>query len=177
MNLKRNTYILIHENTLVNVIGKMAAIWSRPRYVKISCESSCRFSGRLTYPNLTTKRSLINSSFQSSKVAYVSQTVECSYKTIPRFIRSLDVSIVSSNLRTRFQLILSENHTFSFKKIHLKMSSAKWRQFCFGLNVLKKQFLWHSPFIGMVVFLFQTCSTNFCFDVSVINNICYIRVG
>ena len=26
--------------------------------------------------------------------------------------------------------------TFSFKKMHLNMSSAKWRQFCLGLNVL-----------------------------------------
>ena len=26
--------------------------------------------------------------------------------------------------------------TFSFKKMHLKMSSAKWRPFCLGLNVL-----------------------------------------
>ena len=26
--------------------------------------------------------------------------------------------------------------TFSFKKMHLKMSSAKWRLFCLGLNVL-----------------------------------------
>ena len=30
---------------------------------------------------------------------------------------------------------LSEIHTFSFKKIHLKMSSGKWRPFCVGLNV------------------------------------------
>ena len=27
-------------------------------------------------------------------------------------------------------------HTFSFKKIHLKMLSGKWRPFCLGLNVL-----------------------------------------
>ena len=33
-------------------------------------------------------------------------------------------------------LILIEIHTFCFKKIHLKMSSAKWRPFCLGLNVL-----------------------------------------
>ena len=32
---------------------------------------------------------------------------------------------------------LSEIHTFSFKKMHLQMSPAKWRQFCVGLNVLK----------------------------------------
>ena len=32
--------------------------------------------------------------------------------------------------------ILSEIHTFAFKKMHLQMSSAKWWQFCFGPNVL-----------------------------------------
>ena len=32
--------------------------------------------------------------------------------------------------------ILSEIHSFSFKKMHLKMSSGKWRPLCFGLNVL-----------------------------------------
>ena len=37
---------------------------------------------------------------------------------------------------TNFGEILSEIHTFSFKKIHLQMSSAKWRPFCLGLNEL-----------------------------------------
>ena len=40
-------------------------------------------------------------------------------------------------LGTNFNEILIEIHTFSFKKIHLKMSSAKWRSFCLGLNVLR----------------------------------------
>ena len=39
-------------------------------------------------------------------------------------------------LGTKFSKILSATHTFSFKKIHLKMSSGKWRPFCLGLNVL-----------------------------------------
>ena len=39
-------------------------------------------------------------------------------------------------LGTNFSEILSEIHTFSFKKMHLKMSSGKWRPFCLGLNVL-----------------------------------------
>ena len=33
-------------------------------------------------------------------------------------------------LRTNYRQILIEIHAFSFKKIHLKMSSAKWRQCC-----------------------------------------------
>ena len=41
--------------------------------------------------------------------------------------------------RTYFIEILIEIHTFSFKKIRLKMSSGKWRQSCLRLNVLNKQ--------------------------------------
>ena len=39
-------------------------------------------------------------------------------------------------LGTNFSEILFESHTFSFKKMQLKMSSGKWRPFCLGLNVL-----------------------------------------
>ena len=39
-------------------------------------------------------------------------------------------------LGTNFSEILIEILTFSFKKMHLKMSSGKWRPFCLGLNVL-----------------------------------------
>ena len=41
------------------------------------------------------------------------------------------------HLGTNFSDILIEIQTFSLKKMHLKMSSGKWRPFCFGLNVLK----------------------------------------
>ena len=43
------------------------------------------------------------------------------------------------NRGTNFSEILSEIHAFlfKFKKMHLKMSCAKWRQFCLGLNELK----------------------------------------
>ena len=37
---------------------------------------------------------------------------------------------------TNFSEIWIRIQTFSLKKIHLKMSSAKWRLFCLGLNVL-----------------------------------------
>ena len=39
-------------------------------------------------------------------------------------------------LGTNFSEILIEIHAFSFKKMHLKMSSEKWRPFCLGLHVL-----------------------------------------
>ena len=39
-------------------------------------------------------------------------------------------------LEINFSEILIKIHTFSFKKIHLNMSSGKWRPFLLGLNVL-----------------------------------------
>ena len=41
-------------------------------------------------------------------------------------------------LWTNFSEISIEINTFSFKEMHLKMSSGKWRPFCLGLNVLTK---------------------------------------
>ena len=41
-------------------------------------------------------------------------------------------------LWTNLSEILIEIHIFSFKKMHLKLSSAKRRPFCLGLNVLKQ---------------------------------------
>ena len=41
-------------------------------------------------------------------------------------------------LRINFSEILIENYTFSFKKMHWKMSSGNWRPFCLGLSVLTR---------------------------------------
>ena len=45
-------------------------------------------------------------------------------------------------LGTNFSEIPIGIQTFSVKKIYLKMSSAKWRPFCLGLNVLRSTFSW-----------------------------------
>ena len=47
-------------------------------------------------------------------------------------------------LGTNFSEILIWIQTFSFKKMHLKMSSAKWRPFCLGLNVLVNVIINHN---------------------------------
>ena len=48
---------------------------------------------------------------------------------------------------TNFNEILIKIHEFSFKEIHLKMSSGKWRPSCLDLNVLNMHFfpLNHTP--------------------------------
>ena len=45
--------------------------------------------------------------------------------------------LLIGTLGTNFSDILIEIRPFSFKKMHLKMSSGKWWPFCLGLNVLK----------------------------------------
>ena len=54
-------------------------------------------------------------------------------------------------LGTNFSEILIKIHTFSFKKIHLKMLSAKWRPFCLCLNVLSCK---------LSNFSWMSCNTN-----------------
>ena len=47
-----------------------------------------------------------------------------------------DGILLIRTLGTNFSEILSEIHSFSFKKMHLKMPSGKWWPFCLSLNVL-----------------------------------------
>ena len=51
-------------------------------------------------------------------------------------------------LGTNFSEIWIECHSFSFQKMHMKMSSGKWRPSCLGLNVLKLQRRSVRPVIG-----------------------------
>ena len=49
--------------------------------------------------------------------------------------------LLTGPLGTNFSEILIGIQIFSFKKMPLKMSSAKWRPFCLGLNVLTSVWL------------------------------------
>ena len=49
--------------------------------------------------------------------------------------------LLTGLLGTNFSEILIKVCIFSFKKMHLKMSSGKWRPFCLGLNVLMMVYL------------------------------------
>ena len=52
------------------------------------------------------------------------------------FIWTIAWILLIQTLGPNFSEILSEIHTFSFKKMYLKMSSVKWWQFRLGLNML-----------------------------------------
>ena len=76
-------------------------------------------------------------------------------------------------LGTNFSEILIGIQTFSFKKMHLKMASVKWRPFCPGLNVLTISIVyvnglvpnrqsaqwWHKPFPHLCLLKTQ-CTNN-----------------
>ena len=47
--------------------------------------------------------------------------------------------LLFGTLGKNFSEILIKMHIFSFKKMHLKVSSGKWRPFCLGLNVLRPE--------------------------------------
>ena len=54
--------------------------------------------------------------------------------------------LLTGSLWTNLSEMIIETHTFSFKKIHLKISSAKWRPFYLGLNVVNLQ---QKPFVNV----------------------------
>ena len=61
-------------------------------------------------------------------------------------------------LGTNFSEIFIGNQTFSFMKMHLKMSSTKWRPFCLGLNVLKPQwFINQNACASQIAHRWKTC--------------------
>ena len=64
-------------------------------------------------------------------------------------------------LRTKFSEILIGIQTFSFKKMHLKVSSAKWRSCCLGLNVLR--FLQNGRLCAHFIFKRISVSEIICF--------------
>ena len=65
---------------------------------------------------------------------------------------------------TNFNKILIEIHTFSFKKMHLKLSSGKCRPFCLGLNVLSLTIVSTLDRVCPYIYLFLLFSlTSFSF--------------
>ena len=63
-------------------------------------------------------------------------------------------------LGTNYNEISSEIQAFAFNKMHLKMLSAKWQQFCHSLNVLIKYL---NTFQSATVLLKHTCVISWIF--------------
>ena len=71
-----------------------------------------------------------------SKLAIIASDNGLSPGRRQAIIETNDRILLIWSLGTNFSEILIKIHSFSFKKMHLKMSSGKWRPFCLGLNVL-----------------------------------------
>ena len=78
--------------------------------------------------------------------------------------------LLNRPLGTNFSEVLIKIHTFSFKKIHLKMSSGKWRPCFLGLNVLNISVM-GTVLPNLLVYL----STNLALNQ--INSCCVIGTG
>ena len=70
--------------------------------------------------------------------------------------------LLIGTLGTNFSEILSENVLFSFKTMHLKMSSGRWRPFCLGLSVLTHWGLvLHRSLFGILHSAHKICQSNY----------------
>ena len=70
-----------------------------------------------------------------------------------------DGILLIRTLGINFSEILSAIHAFSLMKMHLKMSSAKWRPFCLGINVLMKYELTHCGLVAPYMWRHKSGST------------------
>ena len=68
------------------------------------------------------------------------------------------------NLGTNFSEILEEIHSLSFSKMHLEMSSAKWRLFGLGLNELSNENIYSESVQS--AFLYYPFSISSQFDLT-----------
>ena len=67
--------------------------------------------------------------------------------------------LLIGTLGTNFSEVLSKIHIFSFKKMHLKMLSAKWLPFCLSLNVLR-HWGWNNKANLMDLIARESCSNQ-----------------
>ena len=144
MKLKIKIKNFIHQNTSQNIICKMAAGLSRGRWVNLSPlwynvidytpiylsnpvfnqdDVSLTHWGRVTHICVG-KLTIIGS--DNSLLPVRRQAITWTNAGI----------LLIRTLATIFSEFLSKVHRFSFKKMRLKVSSAKWRPFCLGLNEL-----------------------------------------
>ena len=130
----QNTKLLIHKNASENIVCEMVAILSRGKCVT--------HWGRVTHICV-------------SKLTIIASDDGLSPGRHQAIISTSAGILLIRPLGTNFSEILIEIITFSFKKMRLKVSSAKWRPCCLGLNVLIKAHLfvcmkwglplWHMP--------------------------------
>ena len=137
------------ENALENVVCPMLAILSPPQYVDIPSASLLRWCGIL-------QTWLVNSFIRLTHLPLVPQSVNWvsigsgnGLSPVQRqAITWTNAGLLSIGpLGTNFSEIWIKTQKFSFMKMHLNLSSAKWRPFCpggdeFTIHTLRPEWVW-----------------------------------
>ena len=108
---------------LVNITHDLALEWLLTLYMLSCLKKHLTHWGRVTHICI-------------SKLAIIGSDNGLSPGRHQAFIWTNDGVLLIRPLGTNFSEILIGNQTFSFKKMHLEMSSVKGRPFCLALNVL-----------------------------------------
>ena len=120
-NFKQNTKLFIHENASENIVCEMAVILSRG--------DELTHWGRVTHISV-------------SKLTIIGSDNGLSPGRRQAIIWTNAEILVIRTLRTNFSEILGEIRASSFKKMHLKISSMKWRSFCPGEMSSHRSTIW-----------------------------------
>ena len=126
---KYNINIFIQENAFVNIVCKMVAILFRSWCVKTYGHDNISLSEVLTHWGQVTHICIV-------KLTIIGSDNGLSPGRRQAIIWTNAGILLIGPLGTNFSEILIGIKTFWFKKMHLKMSSGKWRPFCPSLNVL-----------------------------------------
>ena len=124
-NINVYSYIFISENAFECVVCEMSAILSRPQCVKTHCVRQ-----RLTHWRRVTHICV-------GKLSIVGSDNGLSPGRRQAIIWTNDGILLIEPLGTKFSEISIKIRTFSFNKMHLKMSSGNWWPFCLGLSVFR----------------------------------------
>ena len=76
------------------------------------------------------------------------------------------LDVMGNNAGVLFMRILSEIHSFSFKKMHLNILSAKWRPCCLGLNIL----IHRTPPWGNITSSSHLLATLLCLNIAYVSD-------
>ena len=136
-NFNRNTFAsnALQAEILTRVILCMGACNGRRCYIAISSPIGCAHTQNDTW--------LITHWGRVTYICVSNLTIIGSDNGLPPGRRHAIIwtnagILLIEPLGTNFSEISIEIPTFSFKKMRLKVSSAKWRPFCLGLNVVIK---------------------------------------
>ena len=127
----RDTSAINHWNYLWNQVPRISFKFPRGQWVKITIE----ISRNLIDLWVLTHWGLVMHICHQPRPSLV-QIMACRLFGAKPLSKPMLGYCELNSLRTNFSEILIKIQNFSLRKIHLKISSVKWRPYCLGLNVL-----------------------------------------